>query len=1149
MQVNNNNDLPQLIPPKDDDHQSYLESMMTNLFPTMQRFEGENVQQDLFTYLNLLLASPFNAVATNAAVIRHPATLSASFLSLLLAEFTGGNASSARYNLPLEFHRLCHKNFERGSDDDAVSVMNSGLDATLHSSMTALSRMVGHVLNHHHAVVEEETFLELGSVIIDATCDALSWEFGAHSKWGAVGSQSIAGTLLRPPQRWREVLINPEFLGAIMNVYLTVRRVMMGTGEDASRIYLMAKQGRMAHLLRQLLLQLSSIAGGPIFDSEDERGAYARFLMDGCLDVLELILNDQRQQQQQQDEGSFSSDLRSAEIVDLLTILSRLTANFKMKTLSQLPAFPRYLSALFTMGEWLLESSLTECRRVEGDVESMEGVDWRNDAIAQILYISDTMVGDFWLVSGAADGQEGPVNASRALASILAPLYRRYCLCRVCMSCLEEHFVAREGGDLDEIREEISAFGLEEEMASAASLGRLNVLASMTTLSEMFQQCMPRLLSLFDMAGGTNGEMTPDIASLLEESRMLLVCACHFLTDECDSETPAIPESVINACLPSRGSDCDSCTSFIANLIEMLKSMAESQATKVASYPADPCLSPLLAKTLLWFFRRWAPAYVSPSSDEYRENAVGILNAYSKIETAQPVISFSTTICLLYCCYWPQEKEVQDESASLLLALTKKGAFVRSLIVNSPSFEKMAALHSVCASLRHTSSQSELEAAMAAVGADLSVEAVRGYQRLPYSDRARILTCLIVACSEIQDEKANVMLAGCLRAVEASLSTLVHALSNTQANSKDINVQELSCLSILLYGGVVLASEMSEPERIPLFITPSLPHLSGLMVHYAQDLTICGALLKLFKDYAENFVAMLTRDQSLELFAASASLLKHYSELHIKNRVVQKRSEAIEEVFEEEQNYNDVLCAIQLLIFLGTKDFTILCSTSTSSSVGVESTQITDVIFFGLQQVLPLMTRGLLHFPTLCQHYFSLVGFMGETYPEKLCGLPFDLFNSLLDSLLFGMSHSDPLVAQCSLHGLASLAREHLRTQALSTHLCTKNDIFDNCCYRLMNEVIFQPIIWDRLGPAGNAFLPLAAVDIERFIGLVNTISEQLGSDDKQRRLHAAFETLIQPEMLAKAGADGKEGRFIRFQFKSDFNKFVHDVQSFLIVK
>ena len=174
---------------------------------------------------------------------------------------------------------------------------------------------------------------------------------------------------------------------------------------------------------------------------------------------------------------------------------------------------------------------------------------------------------------------------------------------------------------------------------------------------------------------------------------------------------------------------------------------------------------------------------------------------------------------------------------------------------------------------------------------------------------------------------------------------------------------------------------------------------------------------------------------------------------------------------------------------------------------------------------------------------------MVETYPEKLCALPFDLFNSLLESLLFGMSHSDPLVSKSSLQGLASLAREHLKTGVLATHLSTKGDIFDNCTARLIQEVVFQPIIWDRLEPAGSALLPLAAIDVNKFIQLVNAISQQLGSDDKQRRLHAAFEKLIKPEMLAKVAAEGREGRIVRVQFKSDFNGFVRNVQSFLIMK
>ena len=40
------------------------------------------------------------------------------------------------------------------------------------------------------------------------------------------------------------------------------------------------------------------------------------------------------------------------------------------------------------------------------------------------------------------------MQASRALASMLAPLYGPYCMCRVRMSSLEEHFMTNEGAGM-----------------------------------------------------------------------------------------------------------------------------------------------------------------------------------------------------------------------------------------------------------------------------------------------------------------------------------------------------------------------------------------------------------------------------------------------------------------------------------------------------------------------------------------------------------------------------------------------------------------------------------------------------------------------------------------------------------------------------
>ena len=235
--------------------------------------------------------------------------------------------------------------------------------------------------------------------------------------------------------------------------------------------------------------------------------------------------------------------------------------------------------------------------------------------------------------------------------------------------------------------------------------------------------------------------------------------------------------------------------------------------------------------------------------------------------------------------------------------------------------------------------------------------------------------------------------------------------SNKHHNPHDAISVEMANLCIELYGGVARASEMSNSNRVTTFTSRSLPHLAGLMRFYAEELSICESLLRLFRDYTEQFIVALEQDDCVALFAASADLLKSYSSSHCSKTRVIKSS------IEEEQDYTDVLSAIQLLIHLSTKDFLDI-SFGDKNSAAV-SDQVTNVVFFGLQQILPLMTEGLLQFPTLCTQFFYLVGSMVDSYVEKVCALNDELFQALLGAILFGMSHSDASVSKCSLRAIA----------------------------------------------------------------------------------------------------------------------------------
>lgn len=348
----------------------------------------------------------------------------------------------------------------------------------------------------------------------------------------------------------------------------------------------------------------------------------------------------------------------------------------------------------------------------------------------------------------------------------------------------------------------------------------------------------------------------------------------------------------------------------------------------------------------------------------------------------------------------------------------------------------------------------------------------------------------------------------------------------------------MTCLSVELYDGVARAGEMVGKERIPTFLTPSLPHLSGLMSFYANDLSICEGLLRLFRDYAEQFIAILDPEACIILFKSSADLLKSYSSVHC------AASRVIVHDVEEEQNYNDVLSAIQLLIQLGTKDFVDV------GDSGVDSSQVTDMIFFGLQQILPLMTRGLLQFPTLCEQYFSLVGFMMEMYPDKAGVLPFELFDALLESLLFGMSHHNASVGKASLRGISVIFREHIQKNVLETHLSSPNGpaLVEKCSRRLLMEVVFQNIIWDRIETGGTTLLTLAALDVARFASVVQGITQQIPVENQQR-LSSAFHLLLKQEVLTKVTSNGYEGRQNRIRFRKDFEDFCNEVHSFLLIR
>ena len=1055
----------------------------------------------------------------------------ARFLQALVTEFVGKSAVS--YRLPLEYHKQAHRTFER----------QGGLTKTAHLALTALSNVLqplaacGATGSTTPSMPDVPESVALA--VVQCTLECLGWEFGLAAwdigKLGAAAATAGRSTL-RLPVEWKTVLRPLPVVEALLHVILKLHTST-------------ASHTPLAQSLRQLLLTMASLTG-PIFQDVQERKQYASILLEGTLQLIQRV--------DTQTENSF--------LLDTLQLLGRLVANYRLSVLAELASsLNPVLQGMALVGEKLLHDQIRECERVGGNLEEMDLREWREEALSVLLMdCAVLLASDPWLMYSGTETTRR--QAQKHLASLLlGPLYRGMVECRTRMAALEERHLVSQEAELDEVKEEIQAFDLEEELEGVSAVGRLHLESALACLAERHGQIMPGLQAVW----GENGQnrstvVTAEIAGLLEEARLWTLYVSHLLTDDNKGETPEIPMAVLQACQEEydlstqqpeqQQLQSPSVSTSIVSAVQALMQFAEAQMQRVAANPSDLRLSPMLAKTFLEFLQRWAPAYVFPEMHGSTYTGNPIIDAWLKPEEAQQAVSFCLNLSLHYQCHWPQERIVQDEANKLLFAMVRRGGKLRQVVVASPVFLEMVKFHCLTAGMCHAiSSEQEFEAIVrnkfagesAWLTANISWMMVRGYQRLSYKDRAKTFATILIACSDTSDATSVRLFNDSIKFVVESFSSLTQALANSNLSSTDvIKARELTCMCLAMLYGITDASEMKDSDRIPQLITPLLPSLAGLMSHYGADLTVCESLLQLFQNYAAQFVVLLNKEQSLSLFQASADLLKSYSKHHCANRVIHKSPAEAEA--EEEQAYNDILCAIQLLVNLGAKDFIDACSTSVDG--GIESGQVTDMIFFGLQQLLPLMTQGLLQFPTLCTQFFELVGFMMDTYPEKVCQIPFDVFQPLVQALLFGMSHHDVNVANSSLRGLSSIAREHVDNQILQPILTHQApDLWDQCLQRLFADVIFRPVIVDRMESAGMALLVVAAANRNRLPMTLTHICEQ--SYQRDNRLKEALSKLLTAERLNNVSLSGYDGRMNFVLFRDAFQEFVTQIQSFLMTR
>ncbi|XP_077014928.1 exportin-4 isoform X3 [Tamandua tetradactyla] len=281
-----------------------------------------------------------------------------------------------------------------------------------------------------------------------------------------------------------------------------------------------------------------------------------------------------------------------------------------------------------------------------------------------------------------------------------------------------------------------------------------------------------------------------------------------------------------------------------------------------------------------------------------------------------------------------------------------------------------------------------------------------------------------------------------------------------------------------------------------------------------------------------------TESKAMNLYEACLTLLQVYS----KNNLGRQRID----VTAEEEQYQDLLLIMELLTNLLSKEFIDFSDTDEvfrghePGQAANRSVSAADVVLYGVNLILPLMSQDLLKFPTLCNQYYKLITFICEIFPEKIPQLPEDLFKSLMYSLELGMTSMSSEVCQLCLEALTPLAEQCAKAQETDSPLFLATRHFLKLVFDML---VLQKHNTEMTTAAGEAFYTLVCLHQAEYSELVETLLSSQQDPVIYQRLADAF------NKLTASSTPPTLDRKQKMAFLKSLEEFMANVGGLLCVK
>ncbi|XP_026972524.1 exportin-4 isoform X6 [Sagmatias obliquidens] len=362
--------------------------------------------------------------------------------------------------------------------------------------------------------------------------------------------------------------------------------------------------------------------------------------------------------------------------------------------------------------------------------------------------------------------------------------------------------------------------------------------------------------------------------------------------------------------------------------------------------------------------------------------------------------------------------------------------------------------------------------------------------------------------------------------------------------------------------GIAEATQVDNVAILFNFLMDFLTNCIGLMEVYKNTPETVNLIIEVFVEVAHKQICYLGESKAMNLYEACLTLLRVYS----RNNVGRQRADA---PAEEEEQYQDLLLIMELLTNLLSKEFIDFSDTGEHTHLrrfidvtavrlrcshfidevfrGQEpgpaanrSVSAADVVLYGVNLILPLMSQDLLKFPTLCNQYYKLITFICEIFPEKIPQLPEDLFKSLMYSLELGMTSMSSEVCQLCLEALTPLAEQCAKAQETDSPLFLATRHFLKLVFDML---VLQKHNTEMTTAAGEAFYTLVCLHQAEYSELVETLLSSQQDPVIYQRLADAFNKLTAsstPPVL-----DRKQ----KMAFLKSLEEFMANVGGLLCVK